>query len=188
MNQAVFNRNFRKVGSVVASVVIATLLTFPVAPRMIHSRDLLFVAAVILVSRYEGWIAGVCTALLSVMSFDWFFDQTPQLLDFTLANGIRITVFVSLSVFIALLERQRRQALQGLAATNRTLQKAIDEVKTLRGVLPICSYCKKIATDPQTWVELENYVRKHSEAEFSHGICPDCLRKHSLDLVKNECR
>lgn len=186
MNQAILNRNLRKLGIVVASVVIATLLTFLVAPRMTHSRDLLFVAAVILVSRYEGVIPGICAALLSVVTFDWFFDHTPQLLDFTVGNGMRIIVFVSLSVMIALLDQQRRHTLQKLAETNQVLQKALDEIKTLRGILPICSYCKKIQTDPQTWVELDNYVRKHSEAEFTHGVCPDCLRKFFPDVVKRQ--
>jgi len=53
----------------------------------------------------------------------------------------------------------------------------VDVTETLRGILPVCSYCKKIQADPETWIELETYVRKHSEAEFSHGICPDCFRK-----------
>jgi PAS domain S-box-containing protein len=53
----------------------------------------------------------------------------------------------------------------------------VDVTETLRGVLPVCSYCKKIQADPKTWIDLEKYVRRHSEAEFSHGICPDCLRR-----------
>lgn len=58
----------------------------------------------------------------------------------------------------------------------------IDVTETLRGILPVCSYCKKIQAGPETWIDLENYVRKHSEAEFSHGICPDCLRKISTTM------
>lgn len=53
----------------------------------------------------------------------------------------------------------------------------VDVTETIRGILPVCSYCKKIQADPETWIDLENYVRRHSEAEFSHGICPECLRK-----------
>lgn len=64
-----------------------------------------------------------------------------------------------------------------LESTNRDLHAALDEIKTLRGILLICSYCKKIEANPETWVELENYIRKHSDAEFNHGVCPDCLRK-----------
>jgi K+-sensing histidine kinase KdpD len=170
-------RFFHKAAVVVAAAALATVFTFPLAPRMFHSRDLLFVAAVILVTRYEGGIAGICTAILSVLAFNWYFDQTPGVFDLTVGNGIRILVFISLSAMVAVLDRQRRRAMENLVTTNQKLQTALDEIKTLRGTLLICSYCKKIETNPETWMEVENYVRRHSDAEFSHGVCPDCLRK-----------
>ncbi len=57
------------------------------------------------------------------------------------------------------------------------LQKALDQVNTLRGLLPICANCKKIRDDEGNWHQVEKYIRQHSEAEFSHGICPECLAK-----------
>ncbi len=57
------------------------------------------------------------------------------------------------------------------------LQMALKEIKTLRGILPICSACKKIRDDQGYWNRLEAYLYKHSEATFSHGLCPDCARK-----------
>jgi PAS domain S-box-containing protein len=51
------------------------------------------------------------------------------------------------------------------------------EIKRLRGMLPICASCKKIKNDDGYWSQIEIYIREHSEAEFSHGICPECLRK-----------
>jgi K+-sensing histidine kinase KdpD len=170
-------RYIHKTAVVVFAVALATLFTFPLAPRTFNSRDLLFVAAVILVSRYEGSVAGICTAILSVLAFDWYFDQTPGVLDFTVGNGLRIVVFILLSVMVALLDRQRRTAMNSLVSTNHKLHTALEEIKTLRGILLICSYCKKIETNPETWIDLENYVRKHSDAEFTHGVCPDCFRK-----------
>lgn len=58
----------------------------------------------------------------------------------------------------------------------KELQQSLSEVKTLRGFLPICSSCKKIRTDQGSWQQLESYIRDHSEAEFSHGICPECTK------------
>ncbi len=58
-----------------------------------------------------------------------------------------------------------------------TLQKALEEIKTLRGIVPICSSCKKIRNDKGYWEQVEAYVSKHTEAKFSHGICPDCMNK-----------
>lgn len=174
----------RKLSLIALSVFIATLLTFPLVSKVTHSRDLLFISAVILISRYEGAVSGICVALLSVIVFDWCFDQTPHVLDVTVGNGLRIVVFVAVSLMITLLDRQRRRATERLATTNRELQRALDEVKTLRGILPICSYCKKIRTEPEKWIALESYVRKHSEAEFSHGVCPECLREHFPEISR----
>jgi FixJ family two-component response regulator len=60
----------------------------------------------------------------------------------------------------------------------RQLQDALDQVKTLKGIVPICACCKKIRDDRGYWQQVETYIQKHSDAEFSHGVCPDCLRQH----------
>ena len=57
------------------------------------------------------------------------------------------------------------------------LQKAMQEVKVLSGFLPICASCKKIRDDTGYWSQIEEYISKHSNALFSHGICPDCVKK-----------
>jgi len=57
------------------------------------------------------------------------------------------------------------------------LNTALAEVDTLRGMLPICSYCKKIKDEKGAWKKLETYIRTHTQASFSHGICPECLEK-----------
>lgn len=58
------------------------------------------------------------------------------------------------------------------------LKDALDEIKTLRGILPVCSYCKNIRDDKGAWSQIEAYISAHSEAKFSHSICPGCLKKH----------
>ncbi len=62
------------------------------------------------------------------------------------------------------------------------LQMAMGEVKKLSGFLPICSSCKKIRDDEGYWNQIESYIRDHSEAEFSHSICPECVKKVYPDL------
>ena len=68
--------------------------------------------------------------------------------------------------------------LKGLYDTVAKLEKALEEVKTLRGILPICSFCKKIRDDKGYWNQVEVYIKERLDADFSHGICPDCMRKH----------
>lgn len=167
---------------VLASVVVATLMTFPIAPAVIPNRDVLFIAAVIVTSRYAGATAGLCAALLSVLVFDWFFDPTPRVLDFTLAGLVRAVVFAAVSLLVASLEKQRRQAIGFLEEANRKLRSSLDEIKVLHGILPICCYCKRIRTDADSWVQMEKYIHEHSEADFSHCVCPDCLRQYYPDI------
>jgi hypothetical protein len=62
------------------------------------------------------------------------------------------------------------------------LQHALGEVKTLKGFLSICAYCKNIRDDKGYWKKIETYIHDHSEAEFSHGICPECAQKHFPDF------
>lgn len=61
------------------------------------------------------------------------------------------------------------------------LEQALAQIKTLEGILPICMYCKSIRNDQDAWLRMEEYMEEHSDARFSHGICPDCLEKHYPD-------
>jgi len=62
------------------------------------------------------------------------------------------------------------------------LKEALEHVKQLQGLLPICSFCKKIRDDEGYWSEIESYITKHSQAQFSHGLCPPCASKHYPDI------
>ncbi len=57
------------------------------------------------------------------------------------------------------------------------LRKALSEIKVLRGLIPVCAWCKKIRDDQGYWQKIEKYVEKHSHVKFTHGICPECLKK-----------
>jgi PAS domain S-box-containing protein len=88
-----------------------------------------------------------------------------------LADGAAILAFIQ-----DVTERRRsevdRERLIG------ELQRALADVKTLRGMLPICAHCKKIRDDQGYWNRIESFLREHSEAELTHGICPDCAEKY----------
>lgn len=71
----------------------------------------------------------------------------------------------------------RKAREQELRKRTEELEQALREVKVLRGFIPICASCKKIRNDQGYWQLVEAYIREHSEAEFSHGICPDCIKK-----------
>lgn len=75
----------------------------------------------------------------------------------------------------------RKAREEQLLAKNLALQRALHEIQVLRGLIKICSYCKKIQNDQGTWQQVELYIREHTEAEFSHGICAECGRAHFPD-------
>ena len=66
------------------------------------------------------------------------------------------------------------------------LEKTMKELKALKGILPICSFCKKIRDDKGYWNQLEAYISEHSEAEFSHGMCPECAKKWREEWEKTK--
>jgi len=72
---------------------------------------------------------------------------------------------------------ERKRAEEALIEEHKRLQKALDEVRTLRGIVPICSYCKKIRDDEGYWNQVEKYVGDHTDAKFSHAICPACFER-----------
>ena len=94
---------------------------------------------------------------------------------------LSVTIFPVLYFFVfRLLNRhiaQRRLAEAEKDALIAELHTALDEVKTLRGIIPICASCKKIRDDKGFWQQVEVYVSAHSEAMFSHGSCPECTEK-----------
>ncbi|PYQ94258.1 MAG: response regulator [Acidobacteria bacterium] len=80
---------------------------------------------------------------------------------------------------------------QKLAERVAELETALSNVKQLRGLLPICSYCKRIRGDDQYWQQVEGYISEHSDAQFSHGICPSCFATISAeldDVIENDPR
>src|SRR5450759_773488 len=78
---------------------------------------------------------------------------------------------------------ERKRAAEERERLVASLQQALADVKTLSGLLPICSYCKKIRDDGNFWHNVDSYMTEHSEITFSHGMCPDCLRKHHPEFA-----
>jgi len=76
--------------------------------------------------------------------------------------------------------RQLERQMEELNTRNKTLQEALTTIKTLKGLIPLCAWCgRKIRNEEGNWVQMEAYITEHSEAEFSHTICPEC--KAALD-------
>jgi hypothetical protein len=111
------------------------------------------------------------TALISANSAHDLFRPAPIRVVFYLGSLATSTLW---TFGFILLINQRLVAEREVSI--RELNAAFEEIKTLSGILPICSYCKKVRDDQGYWEQVESYVSRHTEASFSHGICPECLR------------
>jgi len=96
---------------------------------------------------------------------------------------LREVTKVRLELSLAQREIERRREVEREnAQLIGSLQHALVEVKTLRGILPTCSYCKDIRDEDGTWHQLESYIQRHSDAKFSHGVCDVCMKKHHPEV------
>lgn len=91
---------------------------------------------------------------------------------------------VRLELSLAQREIERRKEVEReKARLIDELTHALHEVKTLRGILPTCSYCKNIRDEDGSWQQLEVYIQRHSDAKFSHAVCDECMAKHHPEIV-----
>ena len=114
-------------------------------------------------------------------NFDFFL-----VLSGALAGGILFGFIRSLVGSLSRLRDKDHQLLTQRTALVRDLQEALANVRTLRGIIPICSYCHKVRNDEGYWNQVETYLAEHSDARFSHGICPQCLSplQEEIDALK----
>lgn len=132
------------------------------------------IAVYILAARYD--------ILERVVAF------TQQHERWELDEVITVVFFIVFASAIFSLRRWKefRDANNLLLQRNKDLQKALSEIKQLRGIIPICSSCKNIRDDQGFWQQVELYICDHSEAEFTHGICPECMEKLYPELSEKE--
>jgi hypothetical protein len=131
---------------------------------------ILFLLPVMLASVYNGrwWGVGLAVAMPG-MRFYFEIAVVPwPVFQEAINTGIHMVV---LAGFALLADRTAQQT--------RALRR---EVTLLRGILPICSFCKKIRNEDNTWEPMEAYITRRSEAQFSHSLCPDCLHTHYPDF------
>jgi len=138
---------------------------------------LFYFVPVTLAAWYTGRTLSVVVALVSAAT--WFYVD--------LLSGhpyshpiysywntiIRLVTFLAIGLALS----QVRTMLDTEIRLRREVEKAMGEVKQLRGLLPICAWCKKIRNDAGLWEQVELYVGSHSAAEFTHGVCPECYGK-----------
>lgn len=184
-NPAAWRGAVTSAAAAIPSLVMAALIW-----RQLPDRRQVFEATIALALAFVGVVLAIrAVALLTVFDstrYDWLAGSPPEIGAFIaiMAGHVAVTVgFLMLNS--ERLERELERTETSLRTSVADLQRALADVRTLSGLLPICAHCKKVRDDAGYWTQIEVFVRDRSEAEFSHGICPDCLRKHFPDLIED---
>jgi hypothetical protein len=142
-----------------AAAIIA--VDYLVGPEIAFTYFYIFPVA--LAARFNGRRWGIAFAVvlpLSRFCFHFLWPSSWALSDILFSVLIRTTVLVGVAVLVDRVTCQAR------------------EIRVLQGLLPVCSFCKKIRTTDEKWQSMETYITRHSEAHFTHTFCPECAKKH----------
>lgn len=137
----------------------------------------MFIVPVGLAAWYNGARTGLVFAILLPLIRLYFTTlfAVPWGFSVSVANaGIRIVMLVSYALLIAYIAKQKK-----------SLER---ELNILEGILPVCSFCKKIRDESSIWHPMENYIMARSEASFSHGLCPECKERQYGDFLRQRKR
>lgn len=140
--------------------------------------------AVVLISLWSPHkrFTVIVAIVASVLTLGAFFFKPP------VAEMWKVVFNRSLALFAiwvtALLGLQRKATEEKREKALLDRERALEEARVLRGLLPICSWCKRIRDDQGYWTQLEHYITTHSEADFTHGICPECVKRHYPEICK----
>ena len=136
-----------------------------------------------LLGKKEGlfWISLLLSIAIAILYF-----HPPYTFHYQVGTKMRFPLsFLLVSIFSYYIEDIRLRTHINLMDEQKHSQKYLDEIKTLQGILPICSHCKKIRNDEGVWNRLESYITQHSDAQFTHGVCPDCISEFYPEIADN---
>ena len=128
--------------------------------------------------RHFTLFVAICCSLLTVIGF--IYSPDGSTLEQEISNRFLALFSIWATAFLTLLRKSAEETREKAVAERET---ALEQVKILKGFLPICSSCKKIRDDEGGWHHIEDYIITHSEADFSHGMCPICVKTMYPDLL-----
>jgi hypothetical protein len=161
-----------------AAVMPYLSLSISVADALIHTMPIFH-------GRYlPSAVMGITGVLISITTYGIIHkNRSFESALFVLSASLLFTAL--LTIYLLTTERYAIALKESLSERDKLiseLQDAIARIKTLRGFVPICSYCKKIRNDQNYWEHLEAYISERSEAEFTHSICPECAEKAMAEI------
>lgn len=178
-----FNRDMLILAMASASAMLITQLMRPPGNLVVLRFQLMVVFAIYTAIPNRPILQAIpAFALAASATILLFLRPGPSLFVERLVVAETFAIALAIGWYVSRRRRRLQQseerAWENEIATREKLEHTLAELRVLRGVLPICSHCRKIRTEVGDWQQLELYVREHSEADFSHGFCPDCIDEH----------
>jgi K+-sensing histidine kinase KdpD len=156
-------------------LVAVPLLWLDYATGVHYDFPMVYIIPVLLAAWYSGrWPAVALGVIIPLAQCAFVVAERPST---PLLWLVALTTFRGAVILVMALWFAR------LSEHERNLQ---EQVQTLTGLLPICSFCKSIRNDAGEWEHMERYISRRSETQFSHGICPSCYQVHYADLIERE--
>ena len=131
----------------------------------------------VLTTAWEFWLEDFTFGVINVEHAE---EDLTERLEYIITSSVFVCIALIIPLGIIVRDFSR------LEKTTKRLQGALDNIKTLEGLLPMCANCKNIRDDDGYWQQVEVYIRQHSKAQFSHSICPKCAHQLYPDLFNEE--
>lgn len=161
---------------VVCGVILAVIFAMDFFIPLGVAVGVLYLVVVLLTLwTPESKITLLVAMLSSLLIVAAFFYKPPVDFMWKVLFNRAISLFAVWITAILGVQRNKAEHQRNMVLLER--EKALQEVRILRGFLPICASCKKIRDDTGYWTQIEGYIKDHSEAEFTHSICPDCAKR-----------
>ena len=132
------------------------------------------IIVLMLTTAWEFWFEDFT---FEIFNIDHGPEDLTERLEYIITSSIFVCIALIIPLWIIIRDFSR------LEKTTERLQGALDNIKTLEGLLPMCANCKNIRDNDGYWQQVEVYIRQHSNAKFSHSICPECAHQLYPDLL-----
>jgi hypothetical protein len=172
---------FKRISEYLISLILVGSIVFMLFCRAKFDKNIFHLLIISIILTIGAELA--FTLYVSVYGFSNLVGHYLKILSFYLIY--KAIIEAGLKKPYSLLFRNLQQNERELRKERNELKDTLEQIKILSGLLPICANCKKIRDDKGYWNQIESYIRDHSDAKFSHGICPECAKELYSDIIKS---
>jgi K+-sensing histidine kinase KdpD len=174
-------KNYYAHGMLITIITITLVELLTRIGIRVPNPAVIYLTAVVYVTFTGGMVPGIICGTITLLYGAYFFSIPGNLFHYSDDNFARVIVLCfatpAMIIMVGILKQRNDSLLSKKEQLISELKSALAKIDVLEGILPICASCKKIRDDKGSWNQMESYISEHSQAQFSHGLCPDCAAK-----------